>query len=132
MTAFDTAGRILKGMSANTAATGFDFVMYLVKDMARARAFYEGLFDLTPGQFDSEVFIEYDLPDGNTFALAVAPGEGYTQCGGAMFAVPDVDAATDRVKELGGTFYANFGGEICTSGWCADPDGNPFGVHKRK
>jgi len=112
--------------------TGFDFAMYLVTDLARARAFYESVFDLKPGAFESEGFVEYDLPDGNAFALAVAPGGMYTQCGGLMFAVPDVDAAVERIKANGGTFFANFGSEVCTSGWCADPDGNPFGVHKRK
>jgi predicted enzyme related to lactoylglutathione lyase len=106
--------------------------MYLVKDMAKARAFYEGVFDLKTGQFDSDGFVEYDLLDGNTFALAVAPGGAYAQCGGAMFAVPDVEAAIARIKQFGGMFYANYGGDVCNSGWCADPDGNPFGVHKRK
>jgi predicted enzyme related to lactoylglutathione lyase len=115
------------------AATGFDFVMYLVSDVPKARAFYEGVLGLAqPGEFVSEGFVEYDLPDGNTFALAKAPPGGHMQCGGVMFAVPDVDAAVDRVKALGGSFIANYGGEICDSGWCADPDGNPFGVHKRR
>jgi predicted enzyme related to lactoylglutathione lyase len=114
-----------------TAATGIDFVMYLVKDMPRAQAFYESVFALRRGEFDSENFVEYDLPDGNTFALAVAPEGADVRCGGLMFAVADVEAAVARVKDAGGTFFANFGGEVCTSGWCADPDGNPFGVHRR-
>ena len=114
------------------AATGFDFVMYLVKDMKAARAFYEGVFDLKTSEFDSEGFVEFELPDGNTFALAVAPEGQRAPSGGIMFAVPDVEAAVERVKAHGGTFYRNYGGEMCDSGWCADPDGNPFGVHKRK
>jgi predicted enzyme related to lactoylglutathione lyase len=118
--------------TGKVATTGFDFVMYLVKDFKAARAFYEGVFALTPGELDSDGFVEYELPDGNTFALASAPGGAHTQCGGLMFAVPDVAAAVESVKAHGGTFYKNYGGEICDSGWCADPDGNPFGVHKRK
>ncbi len=117
--------------STATPATGIDFVMYLVKDMTRARAFYEGVFGLASGEFESENFIEYALPDGNTFALAVAPEGSDSRCGGLMFAVPDADAAVARIKASGGTFFANFGGEICTTGWCADPDGNSFGVHQR-
>ncbi len=112
--------------------TGFDFVMYLVSDMKRARCFYEGLFELKPGDFDSDAFVEYVLADGSTFALGVAPGDARVQCGGIMFGVPDAEAAIVRVKELGGAFHANYGGDNCTSGWCSDPDGNPFGVHQRK
>jgi predicted enzyme related to lactoylglutathione lyase len=106
--------------------------MYLVKDFKRAREFYEGVFDLKPGDYDSDGFVEYDLADGNTFALAVAPPGAHLQCGGLMFNVPDAEAAVERIKALGGTFFATYGGEKCTSGWCADPEGNPFGVHQRK
>ncbi len=119
-------------MSTSTATTtGIDFIMYLVKDLNRARTFYEGVFGLSTGEFDSESFVEYDLADGNTFALAIAPDGAEARCGGAIFAVPDVDAAVERIEAAGGTFFANFGGRICSSGWCADPDGNPFGVHRR-
>lgn len=119
-------------MSEKIATSGFDFVMYLVKDFKKARDFYEGVFELRSGDYDGDGFVEYDLPDGNTFALGVAPEGAHVQCGGAMFAVPDAAAATQRIKDLGGTLYANYGGEHCTSGWCADPEGNPFGVHQRK
>jgi predicted enzyme related to lactoylglutathione lyase len=112
--------------------TGFDFVMYLTDDMSRARSFYESLFHLKAGAFDSEHFVEYDLADGNTFALGHQPGAPRLQCGGAMFGVADAEAAIAKVESLGGKVLGRFGGEICTSGWCSDPDGNPFGVHQRK
>lgn len=111
--------------------TGFDFVMFLTKDMARARTFYETLFGLVPGAFDSEYFVEYDLPDGNTFALAHNPQAPFATMGGAMFGVPDAQAAIARVKELGGALVATYGVDVCTSGWCTDPEGNAFGVHQR-
>jgi predicted enzyme related to lactoylglutathione lyase len=113
------------------ATTGLDFAMVLVQDMTRARAFYETVLGLPAAAEMSEAFVEYELPDGNTFAIAKAPEGMHQQLGGLMFAVPDVDAAVERVKANGGTFFTNFGGTICTSGWCADPDGNPFGVHRR-
>lgn len=118
----------------NTPATlrGFDFVMYLVDDMARARWFYEGLFALQPGAFDSEYFVEYDLPDGGAFALARDPNAAREPSGGAMFGVTDADAAIERVEQLGGKLLRRYDGENCTSGWCTDPEGNPFGVHQRK
>jgi len=114
------------------ATTGFHFVMYLTDDMKRARAFYESLFALKPGAVDSEHFVEYDLPDGNTFALGHNPGAPRSSCGGAMFGVANAEAAMERVQALGGKVLGRFGGDVCTTGWCADIDGNTFGVHQRK
>jgi len=111
---------------------GFDFVMYLVDDMARARSFYEGLFGIAPGAMESEYFVEYDLPDGGAFALARDPSAAREPSGGAMFGVTDAEASIARVEELGGKLLRRYGGERCTSGWCLDPEGNPFGVHERK
>jgi predicted enzyme related to lactoylglutathione lyase len=113
------------------AATGFDFVMYLVAEMPRARAFYEAVLGLVPGELAFDQYVEYALPDGNTFAIGIAPEGRHSVGGGVMFAVPDVDAAVARVTAHGGTFIEKFGGTVCDAGWCSDPDGNTFGVHKR-
>ncbi|MBV9270765.1 MAG: hypothetical protein JO165_06720, partial [Candidatus Eremiobacteraeota bacterium] len=43
------------------ATHGIDVVFFTVKDMRRARAFYEALFDVRPG-IDSEYWVEYELP----------------------------------------------------------------------
>jgi predicted enzyme related to lactoylglutathione lyase len=113
-------------------AGGFDFVMFLAQDMKRARAFYESLLSLTPRDFDSENFVEYDLPDGNTFAIGRNPGAPHTPLGGIMFGVEDAEAARNRVEALGGKLIANFGGARCTTAWCTDTEGNAFGLHQRK
>jgi predicted enzyme related to lactoylglutathione lyase len=121
--------------STNASATnlrGIDFVMYLVDEMPRARAFYEGLFALEPGAIDSEYFVEYELPDGGTFALAKDPSVAREPSGGVMFGVTDAEATIARVEQLGGKLLRRYGGPSCTSGWCTDPEGNPFGVHERK
>jgi predicted enzyme related to lactoylglutathione lyase len=118
--------------ASSTGLRGIDFVMYLVDDMQRARKFYEGLFALEPGAVDSEYFVEYDLPDGGTFALAKDPSVAREPSGGAMFGVTDAEASIARVEQLGGKLLRRYGGPICTSGWCTDPEGNPFGVHERK
>ncbi len=110
---------------------GFDFVMYLVDDMKRARKFYEELFALTPGAIDSEYFVEYDLPDGQAFALARDPSVAREPSGGAMFGVTDAEAAIARAEQLGGKLLRRYGGDSCTSGWCTDTEGNPFGVHQK-
>lgn len=113
------------------AVTGTHFYMYLTDDMPRIRAFYEALFALKPGAYDSEYFVEYDLPDGTTFTLAHDPRSPRVPCGGAVFGVADVEAAIARVEALGGKLLARQGGDACSSGWCSDPEGNPFGVHQR-
>ena len=111
---------------------GLHFVMYLAKDMQRARTFYESLFEIEPADFDSEYFVEYDLADGNTFALACDPSAEHRPTGGAMFGVADAEQAIACVQALGGLLIKRYGGEICTSGWCTDTEGNAFGVHQRK
>ncbi|GAC1476490.1 MAG: VOC family protein [Vulcanimicrobiaceae bacterium] len=110
---------------------GFDFVMYLVDDMQRARRFYEELFALTSGAIDSKYFVEYDLPDGGVFALARDPSAAREPSGGAMFGVTNAESAIADVERLGGKLLRRYGGESCTSGWCVDTEGNPFGVHQR-
>ncbi len=119
-------------MNERATLRGFDFVMYLVDDMSRARAFYERLFGLKPCAFDSQHFVEYDLPDGGTFALANDPSAQREPSGGAMFGVTDAEAAIASVEKLGGKLLRRYGGDSCTSGWCADTEGNPFGVHERR
>jgi predicted enzyme related to lactoylglutathione lyase len=118
-------------VSAPIAVEGFHFVMYLTDDLKRARTFYESLFDLKPGEFANDYFVEYELPDGGAFALGNVPGTPRTPSGGAMFGVPDSEAAIARVVELGGSLIARYGGEHCSTGWCMDTEGNPFGVHQR-
>jgi len=110
---------------------GFHFVMYLTEDLARARAFYEALFDIKAGEYANDYFVEYDLPDGGAFALAHVPGAPRTPSGGIMFGVADSEAAIARVEALGGSLLARYGGDHCSTGWCMDTEGNPFGVHQR-
>jgi predicted enzyme related to lactoylglutathione lyase len=111
---------------------GFHFVMYLTDDLQRARTFYESLFGLKSGEYGNDFFVEYALPDGGAFALAHAPpGTPRTPSGGAMFGVADAEAAIARVEQLGGKLLNRYGGDRCTTGWCMDPEGNPFGVHQR-
>ena len=111
---------------------GLDAVFYTVKDMARARAFYETLFGLKPTA-DSEYWIEYDLPDGTTFALANDPQGGWTEGHGLMLGVADREDAARRARELGGTITdRKFEGESCGAYECIDPEGNYIYLHQRK
>jgi predicted enzyme related to lactoylglutathione lyase len=111
---------------------GLHFVIYLTDDMQRARNFYESLFGFTVGTYDSEYYVEYDLPDGNAFALGHLPSTPRTPSGGAVFGVPDAEAAIVQIEALGGKLITRYGGDTCASGWCLDTEGNAFGVHQRK
>lgn len=115
------------------ATRGFDFVLIQTRDMRRLRDFYEALFGLTPSLEYDVFYVEYELPDGNTFAIGRDPSTTeFVATGGIVFGVGDAEAARARIEALGGTYVKQYGGERCTSAWCRDPDGNYFGVHQRR
>jgi predicted enzyme related to lactoylglutathione lyase len=102
-------------------------------DVERARAFYEGLFDwrFEPG------------PSGKGFVIGTPNVQGGMHGGdrGAspyvFFAVDDIDAAVERVRELGGGVEQpdEDGDEDSAARFgrfklCRDDQGSPFGLHQ--
>jgi predicted enzyme related to lactoylglutathione lyase len=104
-----------------------------VEDAERGRAFYEGLFGWG---FESG-------PSGQGWVISTPTIKGGMHPGEkgaapyAFFAVDDIDAAVDRVRELGGTVeemdvegdeasQARFG----RFKLCRDDQGSPFGLHQ--
>jgi predicted enzyme related to lactoylglutathione lyase len=119
-------------MTQQATLRGLDVVFYTVKDMARARAFYEGLLAIQPSM-ESEYWVEYELPDGATFALANDPQGGWQEGHGLMLGVVDREDAAKRAKELGGTITdRQFEGAACGAYECIDPEGNYIYLHQRK
>jgi predicted enzyme related to lactoylglutathione lyase len=124
--------------TAQSAATitGIDAIYYLAKDFDRARRFYEGAFDLKPtmemtgGEGGS--FVEYDLPDGATFGLALLKDTPWHMNGSIEFSVPDVDAAVARAKAAGATLNEDLELPTCRMAWLTDTEGNSFCLHRRK
>jgi predicted enzyme related to lactoylglutathione lyase len=113
-------------------ATGIDCVCYLAKDFKRATDFYENVLGLNPSS-GADQWVEYDLADGTTFALAKLPNGEWYPTGGVMFAVPDVYAVVERLRAAGITIHGDIGETpVCTMAWCDDTEGNNFAVHKRK
>ncbi len=113
-------------------ATGIDAVFYSVREPSRAIAFYKELLDVRSTTFENEHGAEFVLADGSAFGIGALPGGVVEHSGYVLFAVSDVSAAAERVRELGGTFD----GEVrtyptCRSAWCSDPDGNAFVLHER-
>jgi predicted enzyme related to lactoylglutathione lyase len=115
------------------AVSGIDCVCYLAKDLARARNFYQNVLGLKPST-EAENWVEYELSDGTTFAIARLDGDRWFPAGGAMFAVPDVHAALERLRASGVTIYTEevMDTAVCHQAWCEDTEGNNLCVHKRK
>ena len=112
------------------------FTVYPVADMKRARAFYEGVLGLKPGEDFDGKWQEYDF-GGTTFAISTAiiewvkPGSQ----GSVAFEVSDVKGL---VKDLRAKKVEFAGGEdvmetpVCTMAFMKDPDGNSISLHQLK
>jgi len=104
-----------------------------VEDTERGRAFYEGLFGW---RFETG-------PSGEGFTIGAGPVPGGMH-GGDRGAAPylffredDMEAALERVRELGGVVEEMDvdGGQESVDRWgrfklCRDDQGSPFGLHQ--
>jgi len=115
---------------------GLDALYYMVKDVDRARKFYEEGLGFKPTAVSDSggwTGAEYEMPDGQTFGIGKGDGVPWRMCGGAMFSFDDVAAATARVREFGGQVHADsFDTPVCVMSWCEDTEGNTFSLHHRK
>jgi predicted enzyme related to lactoylglutathione lyase len=113
----------------------FAFTCYPVKDMARARAFYEGIFGLKPAMvhgMENGAWTEYELGEG-TFALGKAQGWEPSSDGASMaFEMDDFDDAVADLKARGVSFKVEpFTTPVCRMAFVLDPEGNTLCIHKR-
>lgn len=112
------------------------FSCYPVTDMARARAFYEGILGLT-ATMDHEMegghWVEYDIGAG-TLAIGVAPGMAPSRDGCSVaLEVADFDGAVAELQAAGVEFtFGPLETPVCFMAFVRDPDGNSVGIHKRK
>lgn len=106
------------------------FTAYPVKDMTRARAFYEGELGLKLSTKPHDVWIEYD-PPGGCFALTTTLQPASN--GGAIiaFEVENVDQLTETLRSHGVTIRAEpFSSPVCRMAVVADPEGNSVLLHQ--
>ncbi len=111
------------------------FTMYPVKDMERARNFYEQTLGLTLSKVSvNGAWIEYDLPAGGCFALttlaeSVSPS---AHAGGSLaFEVDDIDKLSEQLKTKGVEFKLDvFATPVCKMAVCVDSEGNGFMLHE--
>jgi predicted enzyme related to lactoylglutathione lyase len=110
------------------------FFAYPVTDMARARAFYEGVLGLKVSQEPGVVpWMEFDL--GNT-TLGLGNYDGWKpSADGAMIAleVDDFDQSVAELKAQNIPFsFEGMETPICHFAIVRDPDGNAVMIHQRK
>lgn len=112
---------------------GVAFTVYPVKDMARARRFYEGGLGLKKTVDFSGRWVEYHLPNA-CFAITTQGG-GYrprSDSGQIAFEVDDVDAVVARLRARGAKVkVAPASGSTCRMAEVLDPEGNAVCIHAK-
>ena len=117
--------------------TEIAFSCYPVTDMARARAFYEGVLGLKAtiahGEPGGMQWTEYDIANGTLSLGAGAPDWKPTAKGCSVgLEVEDFDAAIAHLRASGVKFHMEpFPTPVCRMAFILDPDGNAVCIHKR-
>lgn len=114
------------------------FTMYPVRNVARARKFYEETVGLKVGKHGDHggvAWVEYDLPGGGCFAITNAtkddPSAG---AGGTVaFEVDNLDAVIADLKTKGVKFETDIiHSPVCRMAVCLDSEGNSLLLHQLK
>lgn len=115
------------------------FTMYPVKDVSRARRFYEETLGLTVGaagdcgQGDMR-WVEYDLPGGGCLAITNADPEAEPSANAGGTIALEVDDLEKLMKDLEArdvTFKGDIiNGPNCTMAICLDSEGNSLVLHQ--
>ena len=118
--------------TAKPKITGIDTVAYLIKDVARARRFYEDTLGLSV-ETEFPQGAEYELSDKTTFSLWKLEDGTWHPSAGIMFHVDDVKAAVAYYHANGVTIKNDaFDTGGCVMAICEDSEGNSFILHARK
>jgi predicted enzyme related to lactoylglutathione lyase len=112
-----------------------DFVMYCARDIRRARAFYQKLFQFKRGEEWNNLWSEFDTAPV-TFCLNgpdKRPKRNWLGAPAIAFAVPDIHQAIElcrrrKVKVLMEPVETS----VCWMSFIADPAGNRICLHQRK
>ena len=114
----------------------FAFVIYPSTDLARSRAFYEGVLGLTPVttlNLEDGFWVEYEI---GPYTLAIGK-ESFLKPAGdgphVALEVEDFDSAIERLRSHKVPFALEpVDMPTCRAAIVVDPDGNKLGIHKRK
>ena len=111
-----------------------------VSDMARARAFYEGVLGLRPGESMGEDVVFYPCGEGSQLVVYASPKHaGKSTATLAGFMVGDVERAVGDLSARGVTFEVYDEPKTDERGimdagsfkaaWFRDPDGNTYAIN---
>ncbi len=104
------------------------FTSYPVKDIKRAKRFYEDALGLTEGSNYQGQWVEYYLDNGCFALTTMYKGTG----SGIAFEVDDVNAVHKKLVAAGGkTLREPFETPGCRISVVADPDGNGVTLHRK-
>lgn len=111
------------------------FTMYSVRDMARARAFYEGTLGLTLGHDYEGKWVEYYPGGAACFAITTMVDEVEPSAdhgGSVAFEVDDLDKTLADLRAKKARFLTDvIDTPVCRMFYVADPDGNSVGLHQK-
>jgi predicted enzyme related to lactoylglutathione lyase len=114
------------------AIKGIDIHTYLIKDPARAIAFWRDTMGLQPTYVSDEQGAEFLLPDGSYFGIWKMDDGSWSEGVGLMLAVDDVPAAVEHYTAKGVKFAGHEETPVCWMAFAEDSEGNHFILHKRK
>ena len=108
------------------------FIMYPVREMERALAFYRDALGLDPSGLASEAWTEFDIA-GTTFGIGTFAQLGSPGSAGALaLEIDDLPAMRARLFALGTEVSEPYETPICWISQLHDPDGNTVTLHQRK
>lgn len=117
---------------SDVAIRGIDIHTYLVKEPARAIAFWRDTMGLRC-TWQSDEGAEFELPDGASFGLWKMDDGSWMPGNGIMFAVDDVRAAADAYRAKGVKIDGRVEETpVCHMAFAEDTEGNRFILHQRK
>ena len=111
----------------------FAFIGYPVTDIARARAFYEGVLGLTcTTAREATSSFEFEVGP-HTLLIGSSPMWKSSSDGPCLaLEVEDFDETIANLKRHNVSFVGEpFHSPICRGAFILDPDGNKIGIHKR-
>ena len=122
-------------VAEKVAIQGVDAAIYLVKDVDRAKKFWQDTMGCAMTMDYGPFGGEFTFGDDTTFGIYKPEDQEWRRGGGMLFRVDDLPAAVAYYKSRGVKFDDDGKIEDTPACWMAfaeDSEGNNFILHKRK